>query len=49
MSHSVPINKLKESDIVSDAIVKEILEEMFQIVGLNISKVLMYIHTGTNH
>ena len=34
---------------MSDMIVKEILEEMFQLVGLDASKDLMYTHTGTNH
>ena len=49
MPHFVPVNKPKESVIVSDMIVKEILEEMFQIVGLNIGKVLIYTHAVTNH
>ena len=42
MLHSIPIEKPKESVLVSDKIVMEILE-VFWITGLNISKVLMYI------
>ena len=34
----------KESVVVSKGLVMEILEEVFQIIGLNISKVLKYIH-----
>ena len=43
MAHSIPIDKPKESVIVIDVVVREILEEVFQIIGFNISKVLMYI------
>ena len=49
MPHSIPVNKPKESDVVNDAIVKEIMEKMFWIIGLNTCKDLTYIHTGTNH
>ena len=49
MPHSIPIHKPNEFVIVRDMIVKESLEEMFQIVGLNTGKVLIYTHTGTNH
>ena len=41
--HSVPIDQPKESVVVSKALLMEILEGVFQIIGLNISKVLKYI------
>ena len=44
MSHSVPKDQPKESVVVSKVLVMEILEEVFQIIGLNIDKFLKYIH-----
>ena len=44
MPHSIPMDQPKECVVVSNALVMEILEEVFQIITLNVSKVLNNIH-----
>ena len=48
MPHPIPILEPKESVRVSDVIFEEIFEGMFQIIGLNAGRDLIYTHTGTN-
>ena len=48
MPHPNCILKLKESVIVSDVIMEEILEGMFWLVGLDTGKDLTYTHIGAN-
>ena len=43
--HFIPMDQPKESVVVSKALIMEILDEVFQIVGLNVSKALEYIPT----
>ena len=45
MPHFVPLNQPKESVVASKELIMEILEEVFQMVGLNVSKALDYIPT----
>ena len=44
MPHFIPMDQPKESDVVSKELMMEILEEMFQIIGLNVGKTLKYIY-----
>ena len=43
MPHFTPIDQPKESVVVSQELIKELLEEVFQILGLNVGKALEYI------
>ena len=45
MPHFVPMDQPKESVAVSKELIIEILEEEFQIVGLNVVKALEYVST----
>ena len=45
MPHFIPVDQPKESVVVSQELIKGILEEVFQIVGLNVGKALEYIST----
>ena len=45
MPHFVPMYQPKESVLVSQELIERILEEVFQIIGLNVSKALEYIPT----
>ena len=42
MPHFLPMDQPKESVVVSKELIMNILEEVFQIVGLNVSKALEY-------
>ena len=44
LPHPVPMDQPKESVVVSKELMMEILEEVFQIIRLNVSKALKYIH-----
>ena len=43
MSHSASMNQPKESDVISQELMKGILEKVFHVVGLNVGKGLEYI------
>ena len=45
MPHFASINQAKESVVISQELMKGILEEIFQVVGLNIGKGPEYIPT----
>ena len=45
MPHFIPMDQPKESVVANKELIMEILEEVFRIVRLNISKALEYIPT----
>ena len=45
MPHFIPVDQRKEFVVVNKELIMEILEEVFQIIGLNVGKVLEYIPT----
>ena len=47
MPHFASMNQPKESVIISQELMKGILKEVLQVVGLNVSKGLEYIPTLT--
>ena len=47
MPHFTPMNQPKESVVISQELIKGILEELFQVFGLNVGKALEYIPTLT--
>ena len=49
MPHLIAIHEPKESIIISDVILEEILKEMFQQIGLGTGKDLIYTYTRTNY
>ena len=44
MQHFIPMDQPKESVVVSKELMMEILEEVFQKIGLKVGKALKYIH-----
>ena len=47
MPHFAPMKQPKESVVISQGLIKGILEAVFQVVGSNVSKALEYIPTLT--
>ena len=45
MPHFTSMNQPKESVVISQELMKGILEEVFQVFGLNVGTVLEYIPT----